>query len=321
MFEAAALKLSPWSGSRYPGPDMPLFRRKATPGGDGPGSLPGRPAAPENGRGRSPTEDSDWRAYDSVAGEYARVAAPRTAIPARDLVDLLDPKPGWRVLDVGTGTGVVAREAGGRAGVRAVGVDVAPGMILAANGQQPGPLYAAAAAIDLPFRPGTFDGVTAAFVLSHFARYETALFDMLRVLKPGGRMAVSAWGPGTDEFVMAWRDVAEQFADRAILRDAWTRAMPWDERFSDRAALKDTLYEAGLRGLRVERREYRFQVTAEDYLAAREIAATGRFLRSMLGEELWERFRSRVRQVFDEQFPPEFNDFRDVNLAVGTKPS
>lgn len=264
-------------------------------------------------------EELDWRAYDEVGAEYMRVMAPRMALPAGDLVDLLEPAAGWRVLDVGTGTGVVARALAAREGVAVTGVDLAVGMLQQANREDGGPTFAAAAAIDLPFRDGAFDGVTAAFVLSHFARYETALFDMLRVLRAGGRMGVTAWGPGGDEFSAAWAEVAEEFAETEILRDARQRAMPWDERFSDPNRLKDVLYEAGLRHLRVERREYRFEMTAEDYLTGREIAATGRFLRSMLGEELWERFRARTREVFADRFPPVFHDFRDVNLAIGTK--
>jgi ubiquinone/menaquinone biosynthesis C-methylase UbiE len=205
--------------------------------------------------------------------------------------------------------------------VRVVGIDIALGMLREAGLEDGGPAFAAAAAIDLPFRDSTFNGVTAAFVLSHFAKYDTALFDMLRVLRPGGRMGVTAWGPGGDEFLAAWTEVAEQFAEIEILRDARKRAMPWDERFADPNRLKDALYEAGLRQLRVERREYRFEMSAEDYLTGREIAATGRFLRTMLGEELWDRFRARTRQVFAERFPPRFHDYRDVNVAVGTKPA
>jgi ubiquinone/menaquinone biosynthesis C-methylase UbiE len=293
---------------------MPLFGRRSEPK-----PTPTR-AAPAPVRDR-PDEDLDWRAYDDVGQDYMRVLAPRMALPARDLVDLLEPSAGWRALDVGTGTGVVARELSSRDGVRATGVDLALGMLEQADRADGGPTFAAAAAIDLPFRDSTFDAVTASFVLSHFVRYETALFDMLRVLRPEGRVGVSAWGPGQDEFSSAWTEVAEQFAELEILRDARQRAMPWDERFSDPNRLKDALYEAGIRRLRVERREYRFEMTAEDYLTAREIAATGRFLRAMLGEELWERFRARTRQVFAERFPPRFHDFRDVNLAVGMKPA
>jgi hypothetical protein len=96
--------------------------------------------------------------------------------------------------------------------------------------------------------------------------------------------------------------------------------MPWSDRFADRDRLKDALYEAGLRDIVVERRQYRFRMTAEDYLVSREIAATGRFLRQMLGERLWAGFQRRTRETFAQHFPDTFNDFRDVNLAVGTKP-
>jgi ubiquinone/menaquinone biosynthesis C-methylase UbiE len=291
---------------------MPLFGRRSDP-------QPTPPhAAARNVRERD-DDELDWRAYDDVGAEYLRVLAPRMALPAADLVELLEPSPGWRVLDVGTGTGVVARALAAREGVTVTGVDLAVGMLEQAIREDGGPAFAAAAAIDLPFRDGTFHGVTAAFVLSHFARYETALFDMLRVLRADSRMGVTAWGPGGDEFSTAWTEVAQEFAETEILRDARQRAMPWDERFSDPNRLKDVLYEAGLRHLRVERREYRFEMTADDYLTGREIAATGRFLRTMLGEELWQRFRARTREVFADRFPPVFHDFRDVNLAIGTK--
>lgn len=268
--------------------------------------------------------ERDWRTYDSIAPDYARVHAPHFALPARDLVELLGIAEGGRVLDVGTGTGVAAGEAALRAGPAgvAVGVDPSREMLSEAARQAGGPLFAAATAIDLPFRDATFGYVMASFVISHFKKYDTALFDMLRVLRPGGRLGVTNWGAGhdRDEFTAAWRGIAEEFAGRRVLADALQRAVPWEERFSDPGRLKDALYEAGVRDIQVERREYRFEMTAEDYLAGREIASMGRFLREMLGDSLWGRFQSRTRQVFADRFPPRFNDFRDVLLAVGKKP-
>jgi hypothetical protein len=142
------------------------------------------------------------------------------------------------------------------------------------------------------------------------------------VLRPGGRLGVSAWAAGDeqDEFRKTWRGVAEEFAEHEILEDAHSRAMPWEERFSDRDTLKQTLHDAGVRDIWTEVRQYRFEVSREDWLAGREITPLGRFLRQMLGEELWETFGSRSRQVFAERFPARLNDFRDVNLAVGHKP-
>lgn len=289
---------------------MRLFKRRLAGASGGPAGTP-----------RVETE-ADWRSYDGIADAYARVHAPRMALPAGDLVRFVGVTPGARVLDVGTGTGVAAHAAAQVAGPDGivVGVDASMAMLGHAAGTTDGPRYAAATAIDLPFREATFGFVLGSFVLSHFARYETALFDMLRVLRVGGRMGLSAWGPGDDEFSRAWTEVSEEFAEREILQDARARAMPWADLFADPNGLKDVLHGAGLRDIQIDRREYRFDMTAEDYLEAREISATGRFMREMLGPELWELFRRRARDVFADRFEARFNDFRDVLLAIGHKP-
>ena len=257
-----------------------------------------------------------------MAESYGRVHAERTALPGRDLVQLARVETGARVLDVGTGTGVVAREAARAAGEGGVvvGIDSSLAMLRRALADGGQPVYVAATSIDLPFRDEAFSHVFASFVISHFTRYETALFDMIRVLRRGGRLGVTAWGPGEDEFSRAWRELAEQYAGPELLRDARKRAMPWADLFEDSNRLKSALYDAGLREVQVEHREYRFQETTEEYLEARETGAVGRFLREMLGEKLWRTFQARARQTFTERFPSRFSDFRDVNIAVGRKP-
>jgi ubiquinone/menaquinone biosynthesis C-methylase UbiE len=265
--------------------------------------------------------ERDWRGYDDVAEAYEQVQAPRTAQVAADLVALTRPPAGGRVLDVGAGTGSsteAAQEAVGPNGL-ASGVDSSLGMLAVAARVRPHLRLAAAEAIDLPFRDGTFDAVIGNFVISHFAKYDTALFDMLRVLKPGGRLAVSAWSEREDEFQRAWRELVEGVTTHELLQDAHDRAMPWEERFREPARLEETLRDAGLHPVSVERREYRFHMSREDYVAGRETAASGRFLRDMLGEEGFRAFGERARKVFAERFPDRLTDFRDVLLAVGTK--
>jgi ubiquinone/menaquinone biosynthesis C-methylase UbiE len=295
---------------------MSLFKRKGSARERRPAPGAGGPAAARGGSG------NDWRTYDAVAESYARVHAPRTALPASDLVGFVGVSAGARVLDVGTGTGVVARAAAAVAGQEGIvaGVDASVAMLRQAKTEGGAAHYAAAAAIDLPFRDEAFGFVLASFVLSHFIRYETALFDMLRVLKRGGRFGVSSWGPGEDEFSRAWTEVAERFAAREILQDARVRAMPWAEMFSDPNRLKDVLHERGVRDIQIDRREYRFEMTPDDYLESRETTATGRFIQQMLGPERWDVFRQRSREAFAERFPQRFNDFREVILAVGHKP-
>jgi ubiquinone/menaquinone biosynthesis C-methylase UbiE len=256
-----------------------------------------------------------------VAEGYARAQAPVLALPADDLVAMLEIAPGARVLDVGTGTGVAARAASSAGGGLVVGIDASLPMLIEARKESDG-RYAAATAIDLPFRDGTFGYVVSNFVLSHFRKYDTALYDMLRVLGSGGRMGVSTWAAADerDEFRKTWRSVAERFAARESIEDAIGRAVPWEERFAEPDRLKQTLHDAGLRDIRVERRTYRSEVTVDSYLEGREVAATGRFLRYSLGEELWESFRTQARETFVAKFPPSFHDFREAILAVGHKP-
>jgi ubiquinone/menaquinone biosynthesis C-methylase UbiE len=230
-------------------------------------------------------------------------------------------EPGARVLDVGTGTGAMIRAAAAAAtpGGLAVGIDPSIAMLIEGARKGGGPRYAAGVAIDLPFRDATFTHVTLAFVLAHFQRYETALFDIVRVLKPGGRMGVLTWGPeeDQDEFRRAWREALQEFAEPDVLADAMHQVVPWEERFADRDQLKQTLHDAGLRDIWIERRQYRTELSAQDYLDAAAAGAAGRFLHAMLGEELWGGFQRRARELFAERFPPRFNDFRDVLLTVG----
>jgi ubiquinone/menaquinone biosynthesis C-methylase UbiE len=265
----------------------------------------------------------DWRSYDGIAETYERINAPRLAQPAGDLVALAQPPHGGRVLDVGTGTGVAASAAAALLGPEgvAVGVDVSLGMLAQAARSRPSLRLVAAEAIDLPFRDATFDAVTANFVVSHFTKYQTALYDMIRVLKPGGRLALSSWADGDrDELQKTWLELVEDAVGQQMLLDVRTQALPWADRFADRMAIEETLLDAGLKHVRTERREYRFAYPLRDYVDGLGTWSTGRFLRSMLGPERWDSFSRNAQRVFAARFSDPVNDFRDVWLAVGAKP-
>jgi ubiquinone/menaquinone biosynthesis C-methylase UbiE len=264
---------------------------------------------------------NDWRSYDGVADVWNRVNAPRNAVVARDLLLLADTEPGARALDVGTGTGALAGTAAElTGGGHVVGIDVSPAMLDVARRSHPDVRFVAAQAIDLPFRDARFDIVAGNFVLQHFPRPSTALFDMLRVLRSGGRLALTTWGAGEDDLDKTWRELVEEVVGPDLARDAVQRSAPGRDRFADRAVIEETLLDAGLRHVRTEPREYRFSFSIREYVDGRSILSTGRFLREMVGEQQFARFIDRAMAVYADRFADPLNDFRDVWLAVATKP-
>ncbi len=262
---------------------------------------------------------NDWRSYDDVAEIYERVHAPRLLEVGRALTAFVEVSTSERVLDVGTGTGVVA-QAAAEAGADVVGIDASVGMLEVGRRERPTIRFAAAEAIDLPFGDGIFDIVTGSFVLSHFRRYDTALFDISRVLRPGGRVALTSWSDVKDDLQATWGELLGSVVPQEMLEPVWAAAAPWHAKFTDREAVEEVLIAAGLRHVRTEKQQFRFQYTQADYLAGLEIWATGRFVKEMLGDEGWPAFQERVRATFAERFADPLNDFRDVILSSGTKP-
>jgi ubiquinone/menaquinone biosynthesis C-methylase UbiE len=261
---------------------------------------------------------SDWRTYDDVAEIYERVHAPRFAEVARDLIALADLPPAASVLDLGTGTGVAAQVAVD-AGHRAAGIDESMGMLSVGHRVRPGLHLAAAHVIDLPFGPGTFDAAVGNFVLAHFDRTDTALFDVLRVVRVGGRVAFSSWADGVDAYQQTWHELIEAVVPREMLAPAYREAAPGHERFRKRGPVEEVLLAAGVRHIRTDLVKYRWTYTLDDYLQGLTVWATGRFVHDMLGASGWEAFMERARTMFAERFPDPLNDFREVILAVGTK--
>ena len=261
---------------------------------------------------------NDWRSYDLTAETYERVHAPRFAEPARDLAALAGVAAGTRVLDVGTGTGVAAGVAADL-GASAVGVDQSTAMLEVARVSHPGIPFLTAQAIDLPFANGSFDAVLGTFVLAHFANVQTALFELLRVTRPGGVIAFTTWTDGRDVFTDTWRELVSTVVPNDMLGPTLAKAIPNHDRFTRRAAIEETLIDAGLRHVRTEPREYEWHYTRDEYLDGLTVWATGRFVREMLGEDAWTAFLERARATFAERFPDPLHDTRDVMLAIGTK--
>lgn len=120
------------------------------------------------------------------------------------LVRLARPAQGVHGLDVCTGTGDIALRLTA-AGVHTVGCDFTEAMLEEARARSrllSGCEWVRADALNLPFPSGAFDIVTVGYGLRNLADFERGISEMLRVLKPGGRLLVLEFGKPRNRF---WR--------------------------------------------------------------------------------------------------------------------
>lgn len=152
----------------------------------------------------TPTQTTDFKrrdaaSYNSVIHEFDRYTERLTLPLAARLISLAKMAPSSLVLDAGCGTGIVALQAarvGGPHG-KVLGIDLSEPMLAlaAAKARQ------AAIADRVQFQnmdaealalgDRSFDVVLSLFALLHFPNPRTALGEMFRVLRPGGRLAVA----------------------------------------------------------------------------------------------------------------------------------
>ncbi len=135
--------------------------------------------------------------WDGRASAYERGFARLTAYLVGPLLDAAGVGDGARTLDVGTGPGTVAAEAV-RRGAEVSAVDAEPGMAETARRNVPEADVRVAVLPDVPFADGAFDAVVGNFVINHVGDPGAVLARLRRLLRPGGRLAVSCWAmPGT----------------------------------------------------------------------------------------------------------------------------
>jgi SAM-dependent methyltransferase len=140
---------------------------------------------------------------------YERYFVPVIATPlATELIGAAALNAGERVLDVGCGTGIVARLAAREVGPEGVveGVDVNPGMLAVAKAASGAASigWHEASAESMPFGDDTFDAALCQMSLQFVEDPPKALEEMRRVLKPKGRAVLNVPGPTAPLFeVMA----------------------------------------------------------------------------------------------------------------------
>jgi SAM-dependent methyltransferase len=210
-----------------------------------------------------------WQVAGAAAEAYERHLVPAFFGPfAERLIELAEPRPGDRVLDVACGTGIVARQIAPHTS-STTGVDLNQGMLEVARATDPSIEWLHADACALPLPDASFDLVLCQQGVQFFPDRGTGLREMRRVLAPGGRLAVSVWRAALHN--PGWLRLAETLERHAGEAGAMMRA-PFS--LSDGAELRDLVRSAGFRdvSLRIAVLPVRFP-SAGDLLDYQEVAS------------------------------------------------
>lgn len=151
----------------------------------------------------------DSGSYDDFSDDYHECVDKLSKPFVEHMVDLSNVKPGQKILDVGTGSGIVANCAAKKVenSGSVIGIDLSEGMLktsteTAARLGIKNIQYLHMDAENLDLDTESFDSVLSMCAMDHFPNHISALKEMYRVLKPSGNLVVSIgcrippWGGG-----------------------------------------------------------------------------------------------------------------------------
>jgi ubiquinone/menaquinone biosynthesis C-methylase UbiE len=221
--------------------------------------------------------------YDAGAAAYDRFVGRWSRLYAVAVLEAAGVKGSDRVLDLATGTGDAALLAIQHVSPygTTIGVDLSLPMLVVAKSKsssEPRLSFVAADAQALPFRDRTFDAAICLFSLMFFPDRIGALRGARGLLRPGGRIALSVWGP------------SHRAPFAGIVAEALAKELPADRdellrpfALADPRVVEDLLVKAGFRDVHITRevRQASF-VSVEDFVEPIQ-AGGGRLGQAYLG--------------------------------------
>jgi ubiquinone/menaquinone biosynthesis C-methylase UbiE len=135
--------------------------------------------------------------YDKIASTYDETFDGKfTKSYKAIMAEMVTPKPGDTVLDVGCGNGSLIAAISKKADISAFGVDISPKMIDECQKRYPHISFKVSSGELLPFDDAMFDCVMMCCVLHHLHTPETFFSEANRILKPGGTLIIGEpWMP------------------------------------------------------------------------------------------------------------------------------
>jgi len=206
--------------------------------------------------------------FDNVAPGYDNAALRFFPFCADQIVGLLKPRPGQKVLDVATGTGAVAVALAQalRPGGRVIGIDLSEGMLAKAEQN------IRKMALDnvdlfqmdaehLEFKRDYFDASVCSFGLFFMPQMDKALRELVRVTKLGGTVLFTSFAAG------AFQPMRQQmFADLAEFGVAPSQLRLASDKLTSAQECTDLMERAGLRDTSVQEKQLGYHLqSAEDW--------------------------------------------------------
>jgi SAM-dependent methyltransferase len=255
-------------------------------------------------------DDYERAMWAGQADVYQESVAALCAGTAAALLDAARVTAGKRLLDVGTGSGNVAALAVER-GAETTGVDAEPSMVELAGRRVPGATFRRAVLPDLPFTDATFDAAVANFVINHVGAPAAALAGMRRVVRPGGRVAVTVWPQPLPEAQRLWDEI---FDAAGVVRPAdLPRLAPEHDFGRTTSGVEGLLKTAGLEPAECRTVTWTQHISAEAWWnwPAAGIGMKGHLLRRQTPETI-----ARIRAEYDSRTAPYRSP--DGTLALPT---
>lgn len=259
--------------------------------------------------------------WDEVADAYAELIDPDFGPYSEAALELVPVSEGDRVIDIACGPGALSLRAA-RHGASVLGVDLSPGQIaiLEDRAAKEGLTQLQAQVMDgqsLALEDATFDAGFSMFGIMLFPDRSRGFEELHRVVRPGGRVAISAWA---DPSEIEWFSLFKEAVETAV--PAFDPPPPPFIDLTDPSRFEQELVDAGFESVEVHRIDA-YTVSQGSAASWRKLAEANPVLPALfeaLGEDAVADIEATFLELYEERYPSGPVELASpAYIAVGTR--